>query len=66
MSLIAAFPGTCAECASQIVEGDYITSALDGYVHVECSDKDDDYPARATELCTTCFLETPCFCEGDL
>lgn len=63
MSLIAAFPGTCVECAGEIVEGDYITGALDGYVHAECKG-DDDFPARATELCTTCFLETPCFCDN--
>lgn len=63
MSLIAAYTGICQECSGEIDEGDLITGALDGYVHLDCSDDDPDEWGPYT-LCPDCFLTTPCFC-GD-
>lgn len=62
MSLLAAFNSTCNECAGDIEEGDLITSALDGYVHLDCGN-DEDYEGRPLVLCPDCFLTKPCFCE---
>lgn len=63
MSLIATYTGMCQECDGLIEPGDIITSALDGYVHTDCTDGDEDFPLGPISICSDCFLTTPCFCD---
>lgn len=64
MSVIAVYPGMCAECRGLIEEGDIITAVADGYAHLDCTEvAEDDFPQHARRICSTCFLESPCFCD---
>lgn len=62
MSLLAAYHSYCQECAGDIEPGDLITGALDGYIHLDCTDGGDDELFGPYVLCPDCFLTKPCFC----